>query len=133
MAKKHDVDTLQAHRERARREALDRIEAIERKLDAVIMGQGWPRPLPLLKSRLIPRDVEDLGEILAAGSGCIVGPHSRPFQARGPWRVAASVHPVEESMSRATPKAPKRTRSKSAPVLPPGDLSTPFVLPLLTE
>jgi hypothetical protein len=38
MTKKHDVDTLQVHRERARREALDRIEAIERKLDAVIMG-----------------------------------------------------------------------------------------------
>ena len=36
-------------------------------------------------------------------------------------------------MSRATPKAPKRTRRKPAPVLPHVDLSKPFVLPPLTE
>jgi hypothetical protein len=97
MAKRHDVDTLQAARERARREALDRIEAIERKLDSVIMGQGWPSATPASQVEIDPRDVEDLGEILAAGRGCIGGPHSRSFQARGasewqhsftPWRKA---------------------------------------------
>jgi hypothetical protein len=84
MTKKHDVDTLQVHRERARREALDRIEAIERKLDAVIMGQGVASATPASQVEIDPRDVEDLGEILAAGSGCIDVSHSRPFQARGP-------------------------------------------------
>ena len=79
MAKKHDVDTLQAVRERARREALDRIEAIERKLDAVIMGQGVASATPASQVEIDPRDVEDLGEILAAGRGCIGGPHSRLF------------------------------------------------------
>ena len=95
MAKKHDVVILQAAEERARREALDRIEAIERKLDAVIIGQGVASATPASQVEIDPRDVENLGEILAARRGCIDVPHSRSFQARGagewqhpltPWR-----------------------------------------------